>query len=95
MFIIFMPKFISEEKFREILEKLEIEYKGLTKSGEPILDYKGFQFTIARKSKKGYKIDVIKKILNKLSLEKAKEKNQSPGEVYHELEKKLKEIYSI
>lgn len=95
MFIIFMPKFISDEKLKKILELLEIEYGGLTKSGEPILNYKGNKFTISRKKDKGYKSNVIEKILSKVSIEKAKEENKNPKQIYHELEKKLKEIYSF
>lgn len=88
---------ISEEKFKEVLQELGINYKGLTKSGEPRLEYKNMEFTIGRKEKlgeneKGYKIDSIRKIIEKISIEESKEKKISPGQARHELYQKLKKI---
>jgi len=94
-----MPKFISEEKFKEILNVLGIEYAGLTKSGEPRLKYNGKEFTIGRKKKfgneEGYKLETITNLLKKISLEEARKRETSPGVVFHELKEKLRSIYSL
>jgi len=89
-----MPKakHISEDTFKKIIEEIGIAYKGTTKSGEPRLTYRGKEFTISRKTDEGYKADSIKKIIDSIKLEKSREEGKSPGEVYHELVQKVREI---
>ena len=93
-----MPKYISEEKFKQILDALGLKYEGITKSGEPILNYNNTRFTLPRKEKfgfeEGYKPEVLNKMLEKVSIEKAKQEQRNPKQVYHELKEKIKHIYS-
>ncbi|MEM1535422.1 MAG: hypothetical protein QW199_01930 [Candidatus Pacearchaeota archaeon] len=88
-----MPKrYISEEQFKKIITALGIEYLGVTKAGEPRLRYGKKEFTVSRKTDEGYKLDVVRKILDNVKIEKAVEERKSPGEVYHALVKQIKEI---
>ncbi len=88
-------KKIKHEIFLKILEEIGAEYKGLTKSNEPIVEYKGKIITIGRKKKfngEGYKDEAIKKIIQFVALEKSKEEGKSPGEIQHMLQQKIKQI---
>ena len=90
-------RYISEELFRKILEKLDVEYRGLTKAGEPRLVYNNREFTVGRKGKirggeEGYKVEVIDKIISQIALEKSKEERKSPGEIIHRLKQQIKTI---
>ncbi|MEM4358205.1 MAG: hypothetical protein QW244_02535 [Candidatus Pacearchaeota archaeon] len=93
-----MPvKYASEEVFKKLLEKLGVKYRGVSKSGEPQLQYGNRLFSISRKEKfkggnEGYKVEAIRKMLGIVSLEKSKEERKSPGAVYNELMKISKEI---
>jgi hypothetical protein len=90
-------RYISEEQFKKILEKLNVEYRGITKSGEPRLAYNGREFFVGRKEKirggeEGYKIDVANKIIHHVALERSKKEKKTPGEISHLLRQELKEI---
>lgn len=62
-------QYVSLEKLKKLLAKLKIEEKGMTKSGEKILIYKGNEFTITRGNTEGFDID---KITDKIAQELTK-----------------------
>ncbi len=89
-----MPKVrhISQDAFKKIMDEFGVEYKGVTKSGEPRLMNMGKEFTTSRKTDKGYKAESIKKIIDIIKLEKSANEGISPGEAYDILIKKARQI---
>ena len=65
--------YFSLDELQRLLAKLKIKEKGMTKSGEKILFFKGQKFTITRGNAEGFEIDkVAGKIAHKLTKIKQK-----------------------
>lgn len=94
-------EFLTEKELQRLLECYGIKDKGVTKSGEKLLQYKHLLFTLPREELEGYKLDAaidkIAKAIARVELDYPDTKPKDPAKEaaflhrYEELKKKLKQ----